>query len=240
MTMEDFILKGVELGVHAVDMTTYWFKSTEPTYLLGLRRLAQKNGVALSGTAIGTNMCLPQPEARAAELAKVMQWIDVTALLGTSHMRVFGGELPEGATEEQAIGWVVEIMKPACDYAAEKGVVLGIESHGGITRKAATIIEILRRVNSPYAGINLDIANFTEDQYAQIEEAVPYASHAHVRDVFTGGKEAIDLERVWQIFAKGGYRGYMSAEYEGEEDAMTGVPKLIARMKELSRKYSSV
>jgi hypothetical protein len=32
----------------------------------------------------------------------------------------------------------------------------------------------------------------------------------------------------------------MSVEYEGEENAMTGVPKLLAQVKNLNRKYSSV
>ncbi len=36
MTMENFIRKAVELGMHAVDITTYWLKSTEPEYLVGL------------------------------------------------------------------------------------------------------------------------------------------------------------------------------------------------------------
>jgi hypothetical protein len=30
MTMEDFILKAVELGVQGVDITTYWLTSVEP------------------------------------------------------------------------------------------------------------------------------------------------------------------------------------------------------------------
>jgi hypothetical protein len=52
--------------------------------------------------------------------------------------------------------------------------------------------------------------------------------------------QPIDLDRVWRMFAKAGYRGYMSAEYEGEEDPMTGVPKLIGRIKTLCKKYSTV
>src|SRR5262245_7370289 len=44
MTMEEFILKAVELGVLGVDITTYWLKSTEPGYLAGLRHLAYKQG----------------------------------------------------------------------------------------------------------------------------------------------------------------------------------------------------
>ncbi len=243
MTMEEFILKGVELGLHGVDITTYYLKSTEPSYLTTLRHLAFKNGMPFSGAAIGTNMCQAEAAKRAAEVEKIKKWVDATDLLGASHLRVFGGALPKGATEEQGIQWVVETIKPACDYAAKKGITLGIEDHHGITARASTIIEILRRVDSPYAGMNLDISNFSstsnEDQYAQIEACIPYATHTHIRDLFTPTHEPIDLDRVWQLFARDGYKGYMSAEYEGAEDPMTGVPKLITKIKDLCRKYSS-
>jgi hypothetical protein len=42
------------------------------------------------------------------------------------------------------------------------------------------------------------------------------------------------------MFANGGYQGYMSAEYESEEDPMTGVPKLVEKIKTLCKRYSSV
>ena len=240
MTMEEFILKGVEMGVDGVDITTYWLKSTDPAYLFQFRNFAYKNAMPFSGAAIGTNMCQPDASKRAQELEKVKQWVDRTELLGAAHLRVFGGEVPKSATEEQAIGWVVEIMKPACDYAATKGVILGIESHGGITSKAANIIEILKRVDSPYAGCNLDISNFPENPYPQIEACLPYATHTHIRDFYGEKKEPLDLDRIWQMFARAGYKGYMSAEYESEEDAMTGVPKLIDKIKALCHQYSSV
>jgi sugar phosphate isomerase/epimerase len=240
MTMEDFILKAVELGIDGVDITTYYLKSTEPSYLLSLRHLASRHGVCFSGAAIATVMCQADPVKRAAEVAKIKQWLDATELLGASHLRVFGGQVPQGATDEQGIQWVVETMKAGCDYAATKGVTLGLESHGGITSKASNIIAILRGVGSPYAGCNLDISNFPTDEYAQIEACIPYATHTHIRDRFGRSKQPIDLDRVWQMFAKAGYQGFMSAEYEGEEEAMTGVPKLTEKIKALCRKYSTV
>jgi sugar phosphate isomerase/epimerase len=240
MTMEDFILEAVELEIEGVDITTYYLKSTEPSYLLGLRRLAFRNGVPFSGAAIGTDMCQPDPTKRAAEIEKIKKWLEVTELLGAPHLRVFGGKVPQGATDEQGVQWVVETMKPACDYAAAKGITLGIESHGGITSKATNIIEILRRVDSPYAGCNLDISNFPEDPYTQIEACVPYATHTHIRDFYGEARKPLDLERVWKLLAQGGYKGFTSAEYEGDEDAKTGVPKLLAKIKTLNRKYSTV
>jgi L-ribulose-5-phosphate 3-epimerase len=157
-------------------------------------------------------------------------------------LRVFGGDLPGGATEKQGIEWVVECMKPACAYAGKKGITLGIENHGGITARSSMILEILHRVDSPNAGVNLDIANFegkTDDEmYGDIESCVPHATHAHIRDQFNFSKRPIDL--AWRLFAKGGYKGYMSAEYEAEEDPTTGVPKLLDKVKVLCRRYSNV
>jgi len=51
MTMEGVIRKAVELGIDGVDMTAYWFQSTDPAYLVSLRHLAFKNGVCFSGAA---------------------------------------------------------------------------------------------------------------------------------------------------------------------------------------------
>jgi sugar phosphate isomerase/epimerase len=240
MTMEDFVLKAVELEINGVDLTTYYFKSTEPSYLLGLRRLAFRNGVGFSGAAIRTDMCQPDPAKRAAEIEKIKKWVDVTELLGASHLRVFGGEVPQEATEEQGIQWVVETMRPACEYSATKGITLGIESHGGITLKASNIVEILKRVDSLFAGCNLDISNFPEDPYPQIEMCLPYATHAHIHDVYGKARRPLDLDRVWRMFAKAGYKGYMSAEYGGGEDPITGVPKLLAKIKTLCKEYSTV
>jgi len=243
MTMEDFILKGVELGLHGVDVTVYYLKSTDPAYLTGLRHVAFKNGMPFSGAGCGSSMVQADKGKRAQVLADIKKWVDVTDWLGASHLRIFAGELPPGATVDQGMEWSVEVMKPACDYAGKKGITLGVEDHGGITQKAETTLEVLRRVDSPYAGVNLDISNFLaasdDEQYAQIEACIPYATHTHIRDRFGDSRRPIDLDRVWQLFAKAGYKGYMSAEYEGEEDAMTGVPKLIDRIKTLCKKYST-
>ena len=243
MTMEDFILKGVEMGLNGVDMTAYYFKSTDPAYLSSLRHLAYKNGMPFSGVGCGSSMVQADAAKRAAVLEDIKKWVDATDALGAPHLRIFGGKLPSGATHDQGIQWIVETMKPACDYSGKKGITLGIEDHSGITQSADVCLDIMRRVDSPYAGINLDITHFVptpgQDAYAQIEACIPYATHTHIREVFDD-QQPIDMDRVWQMFAKAGYKGYMSAEYEGKEDPMTGIPKLIQRIKALDKNYSSV
>jgi L-ribulose-5-phosphate 3-epimerase len=243
MTMEEVIGKAVELGIDAVDMTAYWFKSTDAAYLASLRHLAFKNGVCFSGAAIGASAVEADAGKRGKVLEEIKKWVDITGSLGAPHLRVFAGKLPAGATRAEGIEWTVETLKPACAYAGKKGITLGLEDHEGITQDADTCLEIIRRVGSPYLGINLDITNFLPtpqaDAYAQIEATIPYATHTHIRDRFESG-QPVDLDRVWRLFARGNYKGFMSAEYEGQEDPSTAVPKLVEKIKTLCRKYSSV
>lgn len=247
MTLEDFILKAVELKLDAVDMTVYFLKSTDPGYLENLRFFAYKNAVVFSGVACGSSMVQADAAKRSDVLKQIKSWIDVTDRLGASHLRVFAGKLPDGVTVQQATDWVVEGMKAACDYAATKGIMLGLEDHSGVSQSADVCLEIMHRVNSPYAGINLDITHFipsaTQDQYAQIAACIPYATVSHIRDRFDD-QTPIDMDRVWKMYADAGHKGYMALEYEaslqGGEIAETGIPKTLARIRELCTKYSSV
>ena len=248
MTLEDFILKAVEFEIVAVDMTAYYFKSTDPEYLHNLRQLAYRHGVAFSGVACGASMVQATADKRADVLSQIRKWVDVTDELGASHLRIFAGTLPDGTNMKEAIDWVVESMKPACDYSGRKGITLGLEDHEGVTQTSDVCLEIMQRVGSPYASINLDITNFiatpTQDAYAQIAACLPYSTgNIHIRDHFYD-HTPVDMDRVWQMFAQAGYQGYVSAEYEVSfPDSLppsTGVPKLLESIRSLCRKYSTI
>lgn len=247
MTLEDFIRKAVDLRLVAVDITVYYLKSTEPEYLHGLRQLAYKHTVAFSGAACGVSMVQADAAKRADCLKQIEKWVDVTDHLGASHLRIFAGKLPPGSNLKQATDWVVECMKAACDYSGRKGITLGLEDHEGVTQNADICLEIMHRVNSSYAGINLDITNFiptpTQDAYAQIAACIPFATNIHIRDTFYD-HTPVDMDRVWKIFARAGHQGYVSAEYEASFPeslpAAMGVPKLVHEIQTLCSKYSSV
>jgi sugar phosphate isomerase/epimerase len=250
LTLEEFISRtAVDIKTTAVDMTFYYFKDLDPAYLLNLRRLGHDHAVPFAGTACNASLVQADPAARADVLNQIRKWVDATDLLGASHLRIFAGRLPDGAQLSDAVDWVVEGMKAACDYSGQKGIILGLEDHEGVTQTADVCIEIMQRVNSPWAGINLDITNFidtpTQDAYAQIAACVPYATHVHIRDHFYGAQHLpVDMDRVWQIFAKGGMQGYISAEYEenypGALPPEVAVPKLVDRIRGLCQKYSSI
>lgn len=241
LTLEKFIEKAVTLRLDAVDMTVYYMTSTDPGYLENLRHHGYKNAVAFSGAACGVSMVVADPAKRADTLVQIKKWIDVTDRLGAPHLRVFAGKLPEGSTLPEATTWVVETMKAASDYSGKKGIMIGLEDHVGVSQSADVCLEIMHRVNSPYAGINIDISHFvptpTQDSYTQIAACIPYATNTHIRNTFDDGS-MIDMDRLWKLFADGGFKGFLS--YEGEETNTPGVPSQIAEIQHLCKKYSSV
>src|SRR5262245_61055702 len=107
MTYEALIRYVSDLGLDGLDTTVYWFPDTSDQYLASLRRTAYKNGVSLYSIAARVRLCQPTPELRAAEVETAKKWVDVAEKLGATHVRVFGGTIPKGASEQQAIAWAV-------------------------------------------------------------------------------------------------------------------------------------
>jgi L-ribulose-5-phosphate 3-epimerase len=239
---EDLVRLAVDFGVDGLDLTVYWFPNTEDSFLLPLKGLAYRNGVEIYSISVRTDMCRPTAELREKEAAEVKKWVDVAAKLGAGHIRVFGGSVPKGETEDRAAEWVVDVLRRSAEYAGSKGVILGLENHGGITERASRILQIVDTVNSPWVGVNLDTGNFRDDAYRQIEMILPKAVNAQFKSEIrneAGERVDADWDRIMRMFAKHGYRGYLALEYEGKEDAMTAVPRLTAELNRLAKKYTA-
>jgi L-ribulose-5-phosphate 3-epimerase len=234
MTYADIIRMAAETGCDGVDLTTYWLADTNDETLLPLRRQAFRAGIAIYNIGVRVRLAQPTAELQAAELETVRKWVDVADRLGASGMRIFGGAVPKGATEEQAIAWAAETLQRAGEIAGKRGVTLGVEDDGGITTNAGPTIAIVKRAASPWAGINLDIGNFPDDGYAQIEMCAPYATTVHFKTLVHVNKqrEPADWPRVLNILGAAGYRGFLALEYEEETDPVNLVPKLIAKMRD--------
>ncbi len=79
----------------------------------------------------------------------------------------------------------------------------------------------------------LDTGNFLENSYAQMEQMasskVPLAL-VQAKTYYGGGRlDALDLDyaRIAGILKEHKYRGWISLEFEGNEDPATGVPKSL-------------
>ena len=135
----------------------------------------------------------------------------------------------------EARGWAIDGLKEVSEYAGERGVLLALENHGGITAKADQLLALVRGVDSPWLGVNLDTGNFHEDVYESLEKAAPYAVAVQVKvEVKESGGEAreMDFPRLVRILRQAGYRGYVALEYEARPDPRTAVPRYLSKLRE--------
>lgn len=242
MSYEALIRYVSELGLDGLDTTVYWFPDTSDQFLATLRRTAYKNAVNLYSIAVRIRLAQPTPELQHAEFESFKKWVDVAEKLGAGHIRVFGGPIPKGATEAQAIAWAVEVLKRCAEYSGARGIFVGVEDDGGLTTTAEPTIQIVKQTDSPWAGMNLDTGNFPKNGYSQVAMCIPYATSVHFKEQIAGEngtKEKADWDRLIGMFAKAGYKGYLSLEYENADNAESAVPGLIAELIRGVRKYSA-
>ena len=236
MTMEGFVDYCAEQRV-AAEVTAYFFEQPdEDSTYTAIRRHAFLRGVTLSGTAIGNDFTVTDNNALAAQMADAKRWIDRAALLGAPQVRVFAGRGAD-LEWEQAIDRAAAALKDCADYAGERGIMLGLENHGGIVAEADQLLELLRRVDSPWVGICLDSGNFrTEDPYADMEKCAPWAINMQLKVMVHprgGDDEETDFERVLAMLRAVNYQGYVVLEYEEPEDPYVAVPRYLEQLRPL-------
>ena len=234
------IEKIADWGLDGLDCTVYWFPDTSNEFLASLRKAAFKNGVQIYNAGVRVRLAQPTPELRAAEFENLKKWVDVSERIGASHMRVFGGAIPKGASEQQAIAWAVEVLKRGADYAGRQGITLGVEDDGGLTVAAEPTLEIVKQTASPWVGVNADSGNLRNNGYSQFQMLIPYATSFHLKREITtpeGKAEKADWTRLLEMIGQSHYKGYVGLEYEGN-DADSDVPRYAAELRTLVRKLS--
>ena len=228
-------------GCDGAELTSYFFAEETDDYMIKLRRHAYLSGVAVSGTAIGNNFSMLKGPDLDRQIADTKKWVDRALLMGAQHIRVFAGNIakdaPKDFTREKADKIVVEALRDCCNYAGKKGIFLGLENHDSIG-SAATLIPMVKAVNSPWVGINLDSGNFkTADPYKDFAECVPYALNVQLkvemRDAKGVPNQPADLKRLVKILRDGGYQGWVALEYEAKEDPLVAVPPLLKQLRGL-------
>jgi sugar phosphate isomerase/epimerase len=238
LDMFGFVDYCADQGLEGAEVTSYYFpKSPSDEYLLKLKRHAFLRGIALSGTAVGNNFALPKGDALTKQIEDTKKWIDCAALMGAPHIRIFAGPVPKQISREEAKKNCIEAIEECCAYAGGKGVILGLENHGGIVDGVQEVLEIVKAVKSDWFGINLDSGNFhSEDPYADLAACAPYTVNAQLKaEIKRKGAakaERSDIPRVMKMLRDANYQGYVALEYESAEDPWTAVPRLLKQMRE--------
>jgi sugar phosphate isomerase/epimerase len=236
----DFVDLAADMALDGVEPTSYYFPpDVTAEYLNRLKLHAFRLGLDITGTAVGNNFCLPPGPKRDEQIASVKRWIDHASELDAPVIRIFAGNVASGTTEDQAVAWAIEGINAVLPHAAQKGIVLALENHGGITTSPTQILRLVKAIDAPNFGVNLDTGNFRgDDPYAEMAQLAPYALNVQVKtEIQRGGraraKEEADLSRVIGILREARYSGYVVLEYEAAEDPLKAIPRHVKTLRQL-------
>lgn len=76
----------------------------------------------------------------------------------------------------------------------------------------------------------MDTGNFLENPYEKLKKIAPKTSFVQAKTYYGGGvwySLDLDYNRIANILKEVNYQGYVSIEFEGNEDPKTGVRKSV-------------
>jgi sugar phosphate isomerase/epimerase len=241
-----------------IDPTGYYFPGYSkaglevPTdkYIFELKRRFFDLGLGISGTGIGNNFTVADKAARAHDVQRIKNWVEVAAKLGAPVLRVFADTqmraktwqtVSNGATRDQVEEWIAADIRECADHAANYGVIIGVQNHGDFIRTADNLISLLNRIDSPWCGAIVDTGYFkAPDPYAEMAKAAPYAVNWQIKQSPLGvekqAEAPMDLIKLLRVVRASGYRGYLPIEAlsprgGGNYDPYTIVPAFLAELR---------
>jgi sugar phosphate isomerase/epimerase len=240
MTFYDLMEFAAEIGLDAVDITGYYFESypSPPSEkeLFSLKKKALELGLNISWTGIRNDFVNPDAISREADRALIEKWLETSSKLGSSIMRIFSGtHKHEGYSKDEVKKWLVEEFKLCAQYAEKTGVLIGLQHHNDFLYTSDEVIDILKRVDSEWFGLILDVGSLhSANPYDEIEKLAPYANYWFIKEhVNPNGKATpVDMKKIASILKKEGYQGYISFESLSDGDGKKIVNEMFDSFRE--------
>ncbi len=211
----------------------------EEEYLLRVKLLCLKYGLTI-GYAGGGSFVGPA-ETAASRMEQGRLDVDSAAFLGVQLLRVFARHRWPDTVKEQEALWrpMIASFQELSDYAARKGVAVGLQNHdgGGFCMTADQALRILRDVDRDNFSFLMDTGQWLgaigSDPRGQCDPNVdlyedylrPTAPHAtYVRakiyKIDNGTEEFLDYPRILRILREVDFNGTLGLVFElGERNA---------------------
>jgi sugar phosphate isomerase/epimerase len=256
MPIEMCIDEAARMGFDGVDILLMQMENEDNGYLQKLKRRALINGLDLCCMSTHQAFVSPDEAKRKKNIDLTIRQIELAYKLGIPIIRINTGRwgtsgsfddlmakrgieppLP-GYTEEDGFKWVIDSIEKLLPKAEECGVILGLENHWGMARTPEGLLRIINTVNSPWLQVLLDTGNFLEDPYDKLEKCAPQTVLVQAKTYYGGGlwySLDLDYNRIARLMKKHNFRGYVSLEFEGNEDFKTAIPKSLAILRKAFR-----
>lgn len=203
----------------------------------------------LVGLGSSVRLALPDPAEHARQEATLAEYVDLAQELGVPLVRVFGGQRPEGDSDEAAVERVGESLRKIEPIAAKAGVTVALETHDSFS-KSALVARALAKAPGKGVGALWDthhphrMGEAVAEIWTNLSDRLV---HVHLKDArlrADGGWDLIPLgdgevacREILRALALRGYSGYVVMEWEKKwhpeiADPNVAMPQHIAKARE--------
>ena len=255
--IEYCIDKASEFGFDGIELLLIQMESEENGYLQKLKKRAFDSGLDIMGLSTHQSFVSPDASKRKENIELTKHQIEVAYSLGIPTIRINTGRwgttkpigdksefdvlmdnkgvesIIDGYTEEEGFKWVIDSIEQCIPTAEKCGVVLGLENHWGLGLTSKGVMKIVNAIDSPWLSVTLDTGNFFNNREEQLAELAPHTCLIQAKTYYGGAKWPafdqinIDYRSIGELMRKNTYKGYISLEFEGNEDANIAVPKSL-------------
>lgn len=219
-----------DMGIKGITYNDIWMKSYDTAYIDSIKKACADAGVTITGFIAEGNMATIDEAAWVKQIEENKKKLKAAAYLGAKAIRFnLGGLGDEAKDDTTGADNCIRGFKQLLPLAKQLNVKMTIENHGGVSKKADTILKVIKGSDAAWVGSCLDFGNWPDDlRYTESAKLAPYAYHVHAKThSFNDQGEDVnkDYGRLLQMLKDTNYHYAVSIEYEGPEDQMVGVKK---------------
>ena len=156
LDVEDYLRTISELGLKFAEVEC--FNETAipgkhiPSYIterdiVSLREKADSLGVKIVSFAGGNDFTVQDKSLISKDISRIKKMIDLAKAGEVEIIRLFAGWIEEDKITDSTYKQVINSFKEVGEYAQDKGIILALEDHGGITATPEQIKRLLDGVN---------------------------------------------------------------------------------------------
>lgn len=261
LTQLSCVEKAHEMGFEAIEFIDLDADTHEARCELAkrIREETERLGMTVNAYTVGANLFQGSDEANDAEVERLCRQLDVAKLLGAEVMRhdvcYRLGTTGAARSFDLMLPTIAKNARRVAEYGASLGIRTCSENHGFIAQDSDRVERLFNAVAHDNFGLLVDVGNFLcvdEDPAQAVSRLAPYAIHAHAKDfkyndTQTGiktrgcrfisgtviGEGVVPVGQCLAILARAGYDGFVSIEYEGQEDCINGISRGLSNLRKL-------
>ena len=255
--------KAAQLGYDGIEFTeSYWLDATDPE-LAKIGGYVKERGLEAVSLCVGADLLNRDSGTEIRRVCRLIDKAKLlgASMLRHDASSGFVTDRKFGLSYADALPRLAEACRKISEYGKSVGIKTMTENHGYFSQDADRVEALINAAACDNFGALIDLGNFMcadEDPTVSVGKLARYAFHAHAKDflykpgtlpfpgdgwfrtragnflrgTIIGHGEA----KIWQslgILKRSGYNGWLSVEFEGLEDNLTGIKMGLDNLKRL-------